>query len=81
VEETAVTDLDSLKVYLNSVTLDELAKEMRAKGITQKRFCEAVGMSARHFAAVKSSELRNRCFHELGVIRLAVLWTTAQLGE
>jgi hypothetical protein len=81
VEKTAVTDLDSLKAYLNSVTLDELAKEMRAKGITQKGFCEAVGMSAQHFAAVKSSELRNRRFHELGAIKLAVLWTMEHLGE
>ena len=44
VEKTAVDDLTSLQQYLNSTTLDELTKQMRAKGITQKAFCEAVGM-------------------------------------
>jgi len=81
VEKTAVTGLDSLKAYLNSVTLDELAKEMRAKGITQKGFCEAVGMSTQHFSAVKSSELRNRRFHELGATKLAVMWAMEHLGD
>jgi uncharacterized Zn finger protein len=81
VEKTAVTGLGSLKGYLNGVTLDELVKEMRAKGITQKAFCEAVGMSTQHLSAVKSSELRNRRFHELGAIKLAVLWVTERLGK
>ena len=74
VEKTAVSDLDSLQAYLDSVTLDELTKQMRAKGITQKAFCEAVGMKPQHLTAVKSSERRNRRFHELGAIKLAVLW-------
>jgi uncharacterized Zn finger protein len=81
VEKTAVTDLDSLKAYLNSVTLDELAKEMRAKGITQKAFCEAVGMGSGHLTAVKSGELRNRRYHELGAIKLAVLWAIEHFGD
>jgi hypothetical protein len=52
---------------------------MRAKGITQKAFCAAVGMSTQHLSAVKSSELRNRRFHELGATKLAVLWVLDNL--
>lgn len=74
VAKTAVSDLDTLKGYLDSVTLDELIKQLRAKGITQKAFCESIGMTSRHLSAVKSSELRNRRFHELGATKLAVLW-------
>ena len=81
VEETAVTDLDTLQAYLNSVTLDELVKQLRQKGITQKAFCESIGMTSRHLSAVKSSELRNRYFHELGAIKLAVLWTLEHLDS
>ena len=81
VEKTAVSDLDSLQAYLNSVTLDELTKQMRAKGITQKAFCEAVGMGTGHLTAVKSSELRNRHFHELGATKLAVLWVLEHLSR
>ncbi len=81
VEKTAVTDLDTLHAYLESVTLDELTKQMRAKGITQKAFCEAVGMGSGHLTAVKSSELRNRRYHELGAIKLAVLWMLEHFCE
>ena len=81
VEKTAVTGLDSLQAYLNSVTLDDLTKQMRAKGITQKAFCEAIGMNPQHLTVVKSSERRNRHFHELGAIKLAVLWALEHLGE
>ena len=81
VEKRAVTDLDTLHAYLESVTLDDLTKQMRAKGITQKAFCEAVGMGSGHLTAVKSSELRNRRFHELGAIKLAVLWVLDNLNE
>jgi uncharacterized Zn finger protein len=76
-----VADLHTLQAYLNGVTLDDLVKQMRAKGITQKAFCEAVGMSTQHLSAVKSSELRNRRFHELGAIKLAVLWVMEHLSE
>jgi uncharacterized Zn finger protein len=80
VEKTAVTDLDTLHAYLESVTLDDLTRQMRAKGFTQKAFCEAVGMGTGHLTAVKSSELRNRRFHELGAIKLAVLWVLDNLN-
>lgn len=81
VARTAVTDLESLQAYLNSVSLGDLVKQMQAKGITQKAFCDAVGMSSRHLSAVKSSELRNRRYHELGAIKLAVLWVLKELAE
>lgn len=81
VERTAVTDLNTLQAYLNSVTLDELMSQLRAKGMTQKAFCESIGMSSRHFSAIKSSEQRNRHFHELGATKLAVLWVMEHLGE
>lgn len=73
-------NLAELQAYLDGVTLDDLVKQMRGKGITQKAFCEAVGMSTQHLSAVKSSELRNRRFHELGAIKLAVLWVLQNLG-
>ena len=38
-------------------------------------------MSTQHLSAVKSSELRNRRFHELGAIKLAVLWVLQKLNE
>ena len=81
VEKTAVSDLDSLQAYLNGVTLDELMKQLRKKGITQQAFCESIGMTSRHLSAVKSSELRNRHFHELGATKLAALWVLEHLGE
>jgi uncharacterized Zn finger protein len=74
VEKKDLAGLESLQGYLDNVTLDDLVKQLRAKGITQKAFCEAVGMSTQHLTAVKSSELRNRRYHELGAIKLAVLW-------
>ena len=79
VEKTAVSDSNSLKAYLDGITLADLTKQMRAKGITQKAFCESVGMNPRHLTAVKSSELRNRHFHELGAIKLAILWVLDNL--
>ncbi len=76
-----MTDLDSLQAYLDNVTLDELTKQMRAKGMTQKAFCESIGMNPRHLTAVKSSERRNRRFHELGAIKLAVLLVLEHLDS
>lgn len=80
VEKTAVSDLDSLQAYLNGVTLAELINQLRQKGITQKAFCESIGMTSHHLSAVKSSELRNRHFHELGATKLAALWVLEHLG-
>lgn len=60
--------------YLRSVTLDELIQELKKKGITQKAFAESIGMSSQKLSAIKSSERRNRSFHELGATKLACLW-------
>ena len=67
-------ELADLHEYLQGTTLDALLKELKACGITQKAFAEGIGMSSRHLSAVKSSELRNRFYHELGATKLACLW-------
>ena len=79
VAKTAVSNPNTLKAYLDSITLDDLTKQMRAKGITQKAFCESIGMNPRHLTVVKSSERRNRHFNELGAMKLAVLWVLDNL--
>ena len=66
--------LADIPEYLRSVTLDELIQELRKKGITQKVFAESIGMSSQKLSAIKSSERRNRYFHELGATKLACLW-------
>ncbi len=69
-----VRELADLHRYLAGVTLDDLVKRLQARGITQKALAESMGMSSKHLSAVKSSERRNRYFHELGAIKLACLW-------
>ena len=69
-----VETLDDLNDYLNGVTLDELISRLQANGITQKAFAQSLGMNPRHLSAVKSSERRNRHFHELGALKVACLW-------
>jgi transcriptional regulator with XRE-family HTH domain len=54
--------------------LDELIQSLRKQGITQKAFAESIGMSSQKLSAIKSSERRNRYFHELGATKLACLW-------
>jgi len=65
---------DELKRYLKRVTLDKLLKDLKAKGITQKAFAESIGMNPRHLSSVRSCELRNRYYNELGATKLACLW-------
>ncbi len=69
-----VVELADIPEYLRSVTLIELIQELKKKGITQKAFAESIGMSSQKLAAIKSSEKRNRYFHELGATKLACLW-------
>lgn len=59
-----------LQSYLQGVTLDPLIKDLKAQGITQKRFVESIGMNPWQLSAIKSSELRNRYFNELGAVKL-----------
>ena len=70
-----------LQVYLAGVTLDELLAQLKAHGITQKAFAESIGMNPRHLGAIKTSELRNHFFNELGATKLACLWVIEQLGK
>ena len=70
-EVRTVADVSS---YLKGVTLDSLLKQLKDQGITQKALAEGMGMNSRHLSAIKSSELRNRYFNELGATKLACLW-------
>ncbi len=74
-----VRSLRDVPSCLRSVTLDALLKELKTHGISQKAFAESIGMSTRHLSAIKSSELRNQYFHELGAIKLACLWVLEHL--
>jgi len=74
VDLAEVKTLEDTKAYLEGVTLDSLLKRLSGQGVTQKAFAESIGMNPRHLSALKSSELRNRYFNELGATKLACLW-------
>ena len=76
-----VKELNDVAEFLESVTLENLIAQLKEKGITQKAFAASIGMSTQHLSAVKSSELRNRFYHELGATKLACLWTLEHYGE
>ena len=76
-----VQTLDDVRAYLQSMTLDALLKELKTQGMTQKAFAESIGMNTRHLSAIKSSELRNRYFNELGATKLACLWVLEHFGK
>ena len=69
-----VRQLSDLEEYLRGVTLESLLDELKASGVTQKAFAETIGMNPRHLSSIKSSELRNRYYNELGATKLACLW-------
>jgi len=77
----AVGGLPELQVYLAGVTLEDLLAQLKAHGITQKAFAEGIGTSPQHLGAIKSAEARNHIFHELGAMKLAVLWVIEHLGK
>jgi uncharacterized Zn finger protein len=77
----AVRQLTDVRAYLESVTLDTLLTQLKAKGITQKAFAEQIGMNTRHLSAIKSSELRNHFFNELGATKLACVWMLEHCGK
>jgi hypothetical protein len=70
----SVQTLTDLRPALKGVKLDSLLQDLKTHGMTQKAFAESIGMNPRHLAAIKSSELRNRYFNELGATKLACLW-------
>jgi uncharacterized Zn finger protein len=77
----AVKGLEDVFEYLESVTLESLIVRLKEKGITQKAFATSIGMSTQHLSAVKSSELNNRFYHELGATKLACLWVLEHHGK
>ncbi len=69
-----VEGLTDLAEYLQGVSLETLLNQLKEKGVSQKAFAAGIGMSTQHLSAVKSSEINNRFYHELGAIKLACLW-------
>ncbi len=69
-----IKGLEDIHSFLTAKTLEILLKELKDKGISQKDFAESIGMSSRHLTSIKSSELRNRYYNELGATKLACLW-------
>ena len=76
-----VRGLDDLKAYLDSITLEDLLKQLKARGITAKSAAESIGMSPQKLGAIKRSELRNRHFNEPGAAKLACLWILEHFGR
>ena len=76
-----VKGLADVNEFLQSVTLESLLAQLKEKGISQKTFAASIGMSTQHLSAVKSSELNNRFYHELGATKLACLWILERYGE
>jgi len=77
----AVKGFGDINEYLQSVTLESLLSQLKEKGVSQKTFAASIGMSTQHLSAVKSSELNNRFYHELGATKLACLWVLEHYGE
>lgn len=76
-----IKGLDDISAYLESMTLESLIVRLKENGVSQKTFAASIGMSTQHLSAVKSSELRNHYFHELGAIKLACLWVLELHGK
>ena len=76
-----VASVADIPEYLRSVTLDDLIQQLKQQGVTQKAFAESIGMSSQKLSAIKSSEKRNRYFHELGATKLACLWVLERFAK
>jgi uncharacterized Zn finger protein len=76
-----VEKVQELGEYLQGITLESLLKELGARGITQKALAQGMGMNPRHLSSIRSSELRNRYFNELGATKLACLWVLERFGK
>jgi uncharacterized Zn finger protein len=66
VEKIDLLEIDNLKEYIDQFTLEELLSKIKKAGISQKKFAESIGMIPRHLTSIKSCELSNRFYHELG---------------
>lgn len=83
-EQTQFGDIQTLvdlHTYLQNTTLDTLLNELKSHGISYKAFAESIGMSTRHLAAIKASELRHHYFHELGATKLACIWVLTHIAQ
>ncbi len=80
-DREAIRNLADVQSYLQGVTLETLLAELKANGITQTAFAASIGMSTRHLSAVKSGELRNHFFNELGSTKLACLWVLEHVKQ
>jgi uncharacterized Zn finger protein len=69
-----ITGLDDISHYLSSVTLDDLVKELKEKGITQKRTIEILNMNPGLFGSAKRCEQRGRYYNFLGALKLSCLY-------
>ena len=69
-----ITGLDDISRYLSSVTLDDLVKELKGKGITQKRIIEILNMNPGLFSSAKRCEQRGRYYNFLGALKLSCLY-------
>ena len=76
-----VHTLDGIETYLRGNTLDSLIQDLKAGGMNQKEFAKIIGMNPRHLSAIKSSELRNRYYNELGATKLACIWVIEHLKK
>jgi len=65
-DKAALSALGDLPDYIKTATLESLLAELKAKRITQKAFAVSIAMNPRHLATVKSGELRNHYYNELG---------------
>jgi hypothetical protein len=81
IESKKIKKLSDLEDYLESITLDSLIKQLKTKGFTQKALAESMGMNPRHLASIKSCELRNSYYNELGATKLACLWVLEHITE
>lgn len=61
--------------------LDSLLQDLKSQGISQKDFAESIGMNPRHLSSIKSSEMRNRYYNELGATKLACLWVLEHVSK
>jgi uncharacterized Zn finger protein len=79
ITQQGIDDLFDIRSFLQKTTLDSLLKELKSHGISQKDFAESIGMSTQHLSSVKSCELKQRHYHELGATKLACLWILDRL--
>ena len=69
-----IKSLDDVAAYLKRVTLDELVKELKARGTSQKSLLEILKMNPNLFSSAKRCEQRGRYYNFLNALKLACLY-------